>query len=167
VDIVKVDVDTLSTVPAAPPAAGPDRALDPPLPDPGPPEAPLPGTPCPAVAEGDVAATEGDVAGAEGDVEQPAESPITAHISAAATIPTLFLFDNNRRTLGLAMIAEAEVSGGGSGAAPAPPERAATGVPDVVLDAGEAGKASWALVGSFMMALLSHRQQRRECWPFM
>jgi hypothetical protein len=28
---VKLDVDTLSIVPAAPPAAGPDRALDPPL----------------------------------------------------------------------------------------------------------------------------------------
>jgi hypothetical protein len=39
VDIVKVDVDKLSTVPAAPPAAGPDRALDPPPPDPGPLEA--------------------------------------------------------------------------------------------------------------------------------
>jgi hypothetical protein len=31
---VKLEVDTLPTVPAAPPAAGPDRALDPPLPDP-------------------------------------------------------------------------------------------------------------------------------------
>ena len=36
---VKLDVDTLPTVPAAPPAAGPDRALDPPPPDP--PAAPL------------------------------------------------------------------------------------------------------------------------------
>jgi hypothetical protein len=27
--MVKLDVDTLSTVPAAPPEAGPDRALDP------------------------------------------------------------------------------------------------------------------------------------------
>jgi hypothetical protein len=33
--MVKPDVDTLSTVPDAPPAAGPDRALDPP-PAPGP-----------------------------------------------------------------------------------------------------------------------------------
>jgi hypothetical protein len=32
---VKPDVDRLVTVPAAPPAAGPDRALDPPPPDPG------------------------------------------------------------------------------------------------------------------------------------
>jgi hypothetical protein len=36
---VKLDVDTLPTVPDAPPEAGPDRALDPPLPK------------CPAVAE--------------------------------------------------------------------------------------------------------------------
>jgi hypothetical protein len=36
--IVKPDVDTLPTVPDAPPAAGPDRALDPP-PNRGPPEA--------------------------------------------------------------------------------------------------------------------------------
>jgi hypothetical protein len=33
---VKPDVDTLPTVPDAPPEAGPDRALDPPPPDPGP-----------------------------------------------------------------------------------------------------------------------------------
>jgi hypothetical protein len=37
---VKLDLDTLSTVPDAPPAAGPDRALDPPPPG------------SPAVAEG-------------------------------------------------------------------------------------------------------------------
>jgi hypothetical protein len=34
---VKPDEDTLLTVPAAPPAAGPDRALDPLAPDPEPP----------------------------------------------------------------------------------------------------------------------------------
>jgi hypothetical protein len=34
--MVKPEVDRLPTVPAAPPAAGPDRALDPPPPDPGP-----------------------------------------------------------------------------------------------------------------------------------
>ena len=32
--MVKPDVDTLLTVPDDPPAAGPDRALDPPLPEP-------------------------------------------------------------------------------------------------------------------------------------
>jgi hypothetical protein len=36
---VKLDVDTLPTVPDAPPAAGPERALDPAPPDPGPLEA--------------------------------------------------------------------------------------------------------------------------------
>jgi hypothetical protein len=36
---VKLDVDTLETVPDAPPEAGPDRALDPPPPDPRPLEA--------------------------------------------------------------------------------------------------------------------------------
>jgi len=39
--IVKLDVDRLPTVPDDPPAAGPDRALDPPPPDPGPPAEPL------------------------------------------------------------------------------------------------------------------------------
>jgi hypothetical protein len=34
-------VDSLPTVPDAPPAAGPDRALDPPPPDPRPPVEPL------------------------------------------------------------------------------------------------------------------------------
>jgi hypothetical protein len=42
---VKLDAETLSTVPDVPPAAGPDRALDP----------RLPGTGRPDVAEGDVA----------------------------------------------------------------------------------------------------------------
>jgi hypothetical protein len=42
-DVVMVNfgVDTVATVPDAPPAAGPDRALDPPPPDPGPPAEPL------------------------------------------------------------------------------------------------------------------------------
>ncbi|GHO60363.1 hypothetical protein KSB_88380 [Ktedonobacter robiniae] len=47
VDIVKLDVDTLPTVPVAPPEAGPDLALDPPPPGPRPPAKPG----CPAVAE--------------------------------------------------------------------------------------------------------------------
>jgi hypothetical protein len=34
--MAKLGVDTLSTVPDDPPADGPDRALDPPPPDPGP-----------------------------------------------------------------------------------------------------------------------------------
>jgi hypothetical protein len=63
---VKLDVDTLPTVPDDPPAAGPDRALDP---DPS----------CAADAEGDMA--------------RPTESPITGHITAAATIRPNFLLD--------------------------------------------------------------------------
>jgi hypothetical protein len=49
-----------------------------------------------------VAVAEGDMAVAGGDVARPTESPITAHISAAATIHPLLLFDSNRRTLGRA-----------------------------------------------------------------
>jgi hypothetical protein len=49
---VKPDVDTLLAVPDDPPAAGPDRALDPPPPDPGSPAAPpLPAVPLLAAAE--------------------------------------------------------------------------------------------------------------------
>jgi hypothetical protein len=40
------------------------------------------------------------LAAAEGDVARPTESPITAHVSAAATIHPLLLFDTNRRALG-------------------------------------------------------------------
>lgn len=115
-------MDTLPTVPADPPAAGPDRALDPPPPGPGRPD----------VAEGDVAVPDGDVA-------HPAESPITA--GTAATIHPLLLFDSGRRALGrracLATVAEADRSGEDAGeadgAAPAAPELPATGDPDVAL----------------------------------
>jgi hypothetical protein len=68
--IVKPDVDTLSTVPDAPPVAGPDRALgaasrDPLLPAMLPPGA-------------------GFAAVVERDVTMPTESPMSAHASAAA-----------------------------------------------------------------------------------
>jgi hypothetical protein len=84
------------------------------------------------------------------------ESPITAHISAAAAIDSLLLFDINRRTQGLrarlAMVTEAaesgEDAGGGGGAVPAPAELPATGGPGVALEAGRAGRVSWGLVGS-------------------
>jgi hypothetical protein len=135
---VKPDVDTLPTVPDAPPEAGPDRALDPPPPDPRPPAA--------AVGEGDVAVAE--------DAPQAAESPITALISAAAMIHRLLLFDSNPRTPGrsscLAMVTEAVESGedaAGGGAAP-PPELPATGGPDVALETGRAGTVSGGLVGA-------------------
>jgi hypothetical protein len=48
VEIAKPDVDTLSTVPAVPPADGPERALD----------RPPPGPPCAGVAAEDVPAAE-------------------------------------------------------------------------------------------------------------
>ena len=106
--IVKLDVDTLATVPDAPPWAGADRALDPPVPE------ALAATSCAAVAEGDVARVTG--------------SPIAAHISAAAAIRPVLLFASNRRTFGrracLAVGTGAdpfgEKVGGGGGAAPAP-----------------------------------------------
>jgi hypothetical protein len=69
--MVKPDVVTLLTVPDAPPAAGPDRALDPP--------------PAAAVEE-DVAVVEGDVAVAEGDEPQAARNTIAAHAAVAAKI---------------------------------------------------------------------------------
>lgn len=66
---MKPSVDTLATVPADPPEAGPDRAFD-----------PLPAV----VAEGDVAIADG--------VPQAAASPITADISTAAMIHRLLPF---------------------------------------------------------------------------
>jgi hypothetical protein len=95
--MVKPDVDTLVTAPDDPPAAGPDRALDPP-----PPAAP-PGPCGPSVVEGAVAVAAGDVAAAEGveaadeDAPQAAESPITPHITAAAAIRLVFLPGRKRR----------------------------------------------------------------------
>jgi len=58
--MMKLDVETLSTVPDAPPEAGPDRAFPPPA------------EPLPAIAGGDVVVAE--------DVPQAAANPITAHI---------------------------------------------------------------------------------------
>src|SRR5689334_9106118 len=53
--MAKPDVDSVVTVPVAPPAAGPERALDPAPPDRGPPPALLPKDGCAAVAEGEAA----------------------------------------------------------------------------------------------------------------
>lgn len=77
---MKPDVDTLSTVPDAPPAAGPDRALDPP------PPAALVEVLTAAVVDGDVAV---------GEDEPHPESPITPHINAAAMIHRLLLLESN------------------------------------------------------------------------
>jgi hypothetical protein len=85
--MVKLDADKVLTVPAAPPAAGPDRALDVPPPDPTPLAEPLADATLPAVAEGDLVST--------------TESPIAAHISAPAVVITIhrrLLFDSRRRT---------------------------------------------------------------------
>jgi hypothetical protein len=128
---VKLDVDTLPTVPDDPPEAGPDRALDPP-----PPATPLPDPEFPEPAEVDDVA-EGDVGATGGDVAQPAASPITA---AAVTHPVR-LFDSNRRALDqracLAMDTEVPWPGEDAG-----------GGPVVALVTGRAGKGSWSLVGS-------------------
>jgi hypothetical protein len=91
--MVKPDVDTLPTVPAAPPAAGPDRALDPPARDPNPPAEVLAGA---AGAGGGVVAEE--------DLVRPMEAPTTAQISAAvatAAIHRLRVLDSHRRNLGV------------------------------------------------------------------
>jgi hypothetical protein len=90
---VKPDVDRLLTVPDDPPAAGPDRTLDPPLPDPVPAAPPPAGTECAADAEEDAADAEedaaveaDDAAVAEEDGVQPATSPISPQPTAATTI---------------------------------------------------------------------------------
>src|ERR1700682_5408112 len=134
--MVKFDVDTLATVPDAPPEAGPDRAFPPaePAPAPGP---------------------DGGVAAAE-DVPQAAERPITAHINTAAMIHPLLLFGSNRRTPvrrgRLAVVTEADESGedagGGGGATPVPPELPAAVGPDVALETGRARTVSWGLAES-------------------
>jgi hypothetical protein len=84
--MVKLGADTLSTVPDAPPSAGADRALDP----------PAPGFPVRDGAAGDVADADEDAAGAAEVAAHPAETPITAHISAPATIHRLLPFDGFR-----------------------------------------------------------------------
>lgn len=113
---MKLDVDRVLTVPAAPPEAGPDRALDAPPPNPCPPAALVLGGSLAAVADGDVA--------------RPKESPIAALTRAAAVIHRALLFASNRQTCRrpscLAMGAEADQSGeepgGGGGVASVPPE---------------------------------------------
>jgi hypothetical protein len=89
VDSVKPVVDTSLTVPTDPPAAGPDRALAPPL-----------GLPCPAGADEDVAVDEEEVAVVEEDVAAQPATPTTADISAAASIHRPFRFDSGRRAPG-------------------------------------------------------------------
>jgi hypothetical protein len=85
--MVKPDVVTPSTVPDAPPAAGPDRALDPPP---------------PAAVEEDVAVVEGAAAFVDAYVAQPAKRATAAHIDAAASHKRLG-FDRSRRAPGVAL----------------------------------------------------------------
>jgi hypothetical protein len=121
VDRVKLDVETLPIVPDEPPIAGPERALEPP-----PSVAPPPGPWDPSLAEGDM-----DVV--EVDAPQAAQSPITAHMSAAATTRLLRL-----------------------GSEPALPNLWATNAPDVPVDGGRAvrGASGLAAPWSVMVALL-------------
>jgi hypothetical protein len=85
--MVKPEVVTLSTVPEAPPAAGPDRALE----------------ARPAVDVDEDPAVVGAEAVAEGDDAQPATSATTAHIDAAA-INARLRFDGRRRGLGVRLV---------------------------------------------------------------
>ena len=94
------DLDTLVTVPDDPPAAGPDRVLDPP-PDPS--------------APGVWALEVGCAADAAGDARKPTESPTMGAKNAAATMLRHFFFVSTRRTFGLrscwAFVIAAERSG--------------------------------------------------------
>ena len=89
---VKLDVDTLVTVPSAPPAAGPDRALDAPSPEPAPPVEP------PGRWAAVVVAFDGVVV--EPDAAKPTEIPVAATTSAAAGIHRLLRLVSHRRTFG-------------------------------------------------------------------
>ena len=94
---MKLDVETLVTVPSAPPAAGPDRALDAPPPDSAPPAAPPaepPGKWAPVVVGLDAVVVEPDAA-------KPTEIPVAATTSAAAEIHRLLRLDSNRRMPGV------------------------------------------------------------------
>ena len=124
--MVKPDLETLPTVPDDPPAAGPDRALDP---------SPTPGVPAERLLDAYC------VADAEGDSRSPTESPIIGTKSAVATMLRPFFFVSNRRTLGLracvAVVTGADQSGRGAGrrgSEPASPELAAPDGPDTALD---------------------------------
>lgn len=146
--MMKPDADTAATVPDAPPAAGPDRALGAPLLDP----------PLPAEA---LAAAEG-AADDEPDLATPTETPITPHVSAAAAaIHRRLLFASDRRTLdrraSLAVGAETAPPGGedgrGDGVALVLP---AAGGSEVALDTGRSERDSYRSVGrkSVILALL-------------
>jgi hypothetical protein len=80
--IVNVDLDTLSTVPKAPPCAGADRTLD------APPLVPLPSAEALGGATG--------LADADEVEARLAETPVTAHINPAVATHLLLLFASDR-----------------------------------------------------------------------
>jgi hypothetical protein len=93
-------------------------------------------------------------ADAEVDVARPMDSPITGHITAAAIIRPIFLFDSNRRTLGwrafLAVVTEGDQSGEGAGRrlVVVAPEFSAHAGADVALEPGRAGRVLGGLADS-------------------
>jgi hypothetical protein len=105
--MVKPDVDVVSTMPVAPPAAGPDRA---------PPPDPAGGVGAAVGEDVAVAATDDvdDERSAAADVPTVV-SPATAHVSPPTTIHPPLCFDSNRRTRGLractAVVAGADPAG--------------------------------------------------------
>ncbi len=133
--MVKPDLDTLLTVPDEPPAAGPERALDPPPTNRGPPAGTL--------LDVDGAADAGE------DSTRPRESPMMGTNSVAATMVRHFFFVSNGRTLargtnlvvGIEADRSAKDEGGESASAPA--LLAAAEGPDVVFGAGRLGRWSW------------------------
>ena len=146
---MKLDLDTLPTVPDDPPAAGPDRAFEAPPADPGAPPECLPAA--------------GGAAEAEGDDARPTESPITGLITAAAKSNRILFFDSSDRALGrrafVAWGAEAKQSvedANEGGVSVASPEHPAAGRPGGALGMGPSGGVSWRVgwSSSFMMALL-------------
>jgi len=80
--MVKPDLDMLVTVPDDPPAAGPDRASDPPPAAPGGPAAWALDTGC--------------AADAAGEARRPTESPMMGTTIAAATMRRHFFLVNTR-----------------------------------------------------------------------
>jgi hypothetical protein len=123
---VNLDLDTLLTVPDDPPAAGPDRALD-----------PVPSW----AAEAGV------------DPARPTESPITGHITVAATIRPILLLDGNRLTSDrracLALVSETDRSDrGAADAGVVTPECPVTGGAGIAPEAGRAGRVSGGILRS-------------------
>lgn len=138
---MKLDLDTPPTVPDDPPAAGPDRALDPPPTDSSWPVELRAATVCAADAE---------------DAARPTNSPVTEMISAAAAIKPRLIFDSGRRTAGRfacsAMVTDIVQSD--DGASETDPvevvvsEPSTTVGPAVLPSSGPEERTSWGSAGS-------------------